>query len=431
MEYLVELIWICIEMICLFFTYKAFFQPRIETKKIIFLLVFSLIAILLVNNIDVFFVYKYPFFKKGFSFVICNAIAIIAFDGLWYNKLLVATMFYFSLGAIDTVSVYGMAALLKVSVADLVWKKWLYTVIVTIGKCILLFISWSLFYFYNKEHIKKPNGKKLSLTFLFPLISIIMLFAIFDSYKTQGDLSISAVIFSFILIISNVVIVYLIDNMDRTAQAEQELAILNQSMALQTENIRSLEKSYRAQRTATHEFKHQLQAIYNLLENEDRSLAKRYIQELQATQTSRIFAVNTKHPIVDAILNEKYRIASENSIDISFKVNDLSNLSINVDAIVVLLSNLLDNAIEACQRLPEGKAIECILLLDESLFLSIRNTSPQVDIHNGMIETTKEPKYEHGFGLIGVRRILNQLGGECVVDYSENWFQFVADIPIS
>ena len=95
----------------------------------------------------------------------------------------------------------------------------------------------------------------------------------------------------------------------------------------------------------------------------------------------------------------------------------------------MLLSNLLDNAIEACVRLPEGRIIECSLVLEGSLLLSVRNTAPSVQIADGRIETTKEPKAEHGFGLTAVARIVQQLQGEYALDYSEPWFQIVAEIP--
>ena len=219
------------------------------------------------------------------------------------------------------------------------------------------------------------------------------------------------------------------ESLDRTAASEKELALLSQSMALQTENVRALEKSYRAQRSASHEFKHQLQVIGDLLEDGNTKEARAYIVQLQGQQTSRLFAANTGNTIVDAILNEKYQRARENGIDISYKVNDLSGLKLSTDALVVVLSNLLENAIEACCRLPEERRIECSLLLEESLFLSIRNTAPPVKIMDGKIETSKENKAEHGFGLPAVQRILKQLKGELVIDYSEPWFQIVAEIP--
>ena len=276
---------------------------------------------------------------------------------------------------------------------------------------------------------RKPSAKRIILTTLFPLISILLLFPIFQSYKIQEDLSLTAVVFSIILLFANASAIYLMDNLDRTAAAEQEVALLNQSMVLQTENYQALEKSYRAQRSASHEYQHQLQVIRALLQDGNTLEAQAYIDKLQGQNTTRIFATNSKHPIIDAVLNEKYQRAKENCIDIQIKVNDLSGLKIHTDALVVLLSNLLDNAIEACLRLPEDRSIKCSLVLEDSFLLSIRNTSIPVQIVDGQIQTTKASKSEHGFGLPAVKRIIEQLNGEYVIDYSASWFQFVADIP--
>lgn len=429
MEYIVSSIWIVLEMLGLFFACKAFLSQRIENR---YTLIYFSIAGALIFSISNFQVLPLDnmYFKKGITFAICFVVSSINFRGSWYSRLITISLYYFGLGAMDTIMIYGTTTFLGIAVADLVWKKWLYTVVVTTGKCLLLFTAWVLCYFRRKKGNPNLSGKRLLLVTLFPFVSIVMLYTVFDSYSSQEDLSISAVVFSMILVVANIAIIYLTVSLERATRAEQEVALLNQSMALQTENIQSLEKSYRAQRTATHEFKHQLQVIHDLLENGDGAEAMSYIEQLQINQTSRIFAVSTNHPIVDAILNEKYRAAKKSQIDINYRVNDLSNLTIGTDAIVVLLSNLLDNAIEACQRFPGDKMIECTLLLEDGLFLSIRNTSLPVSIVDGEIKTVKEPPTEHGFGLAGVRRILKQLNGEYAIDYAGNWFQFVAEVPI-
>lgn len=429
MEYIVSSIWIVLEMLCLLFVCKAFMSQR---KGIKYTLLFFLAAGVMIFSISNFKLLPpdSKYFCKGITFVVCIIVSFITFKGSWYNLLTIISLYYLSLGAMDTMMIYGTASFLGMAVSDLVWKKWLYTVIVTVGKCLLLFAAWVLLNFRSKKSNPKLSNKRLLLAALFPFVSVLMLYTVYDSYRCQDDLSITAVVFSVILVISNIAIIYLMTSLERATRAEQEIAILNQSMALQTENIQSLEKSYRAQRTATHEFKHQLQVVHDLLESGDSTAAMDYIDQLQITHTSRMFAVRTKHPIVDAILNEKYHTAKENAIDINFKVSDLSNLKISTDALVVLLSNLLDNAIEACQRYPADRIIDCTLLLEDNLFLSIRNTSLPVNIINGNIETTKEPRSEHGFGLAGVRRVLKQLNGEYAIDYADNWFQFVTEIPI-
>jgi hypothetical protein len=44
--------------------------------------------------------------------------------------------------------------------------------------------------------------------------------------------------------------------------------------------------------------------------------------------------------------------------------------------------------------------------------------------------TNKSKKREHGYGLPAIRFILEQLHAEYAFDYSDGWFQFVAEIPI-
>lgn len=146
-------------------------------------------------------------------------------------------------------------------------------------------------------------------------------------------------------------------------------------------------------------------------------------------QTTRLFEINSHHPMIDAVLNQKYQLAKEKKIEMQVHVNDLSKVSLPTDAIVVLLSNLVDNAIEASELCSNAQIIHLSFLADSSLFLSIENTSNPVEIINGEIVSTKLPKEEHGYGLANVMRILQDLHAEYTYYYSEGWFRFVAEIP--
>ena len=238
-----------------------------------------------------------------------------------------------------------------------------------------------------------------------------------------------AVVFSIVLAAANVAIIYLIGVMENNTKQLQENALLHQQMDIQTDSIVALERSYRDQRKATHEYKNQLQTIYDLLENEKVADAKAYVGHLQEMQTTRIFIVNSRHPIIDAVLNHKYQTAKEHEIDFQIQVNDLSQISIGTDELVVLLSNLLDNAIEACCRMEGHRAIKCSILYDGALFLSVRNTSNPVTFVGDTIPTSKTPKEEHGFGLSRIQLILKQLKAEFTFSYENGWFEFVTEIP--
>jgi hypothetical protein len=74
--------------------------------------------------------------------------------------------------------------------------------------------------------------------------------------------------------------------------------------------------------------------------------------------------------------------------------------------------------------------IHCRILAEDSLFISIRNTSVPVEIVDNMIATTKKNKQNHRYGLQQVHFILDKQNAEYSFSYEDGWFQFVAEIPI-
>lgn len=112
-----------------------------------------------------------------------------------------------------------------------------------------------------------------------------------------------------------------------------------------------------------------------------------------------------------------------------FDVNDLSTLPLDSTDMIVLLSNLIDNAIEACESYPGHKSIQISAILNCTFLFSIRNTTTPVKIVNDNIKTTKSNPQIHGFGLANVKAILEKYHGDYVMLYENEWFQFTGEIP--
>lgn len=211
-------------------------------------------------------------------------------------------------------------------------------------------------------------------------------------------------------------------------RALEEL-LQRQHIEMQTESINALERNYRQQRRVTHEFEHHLQVLDNLLSNGAIGEAKDYIRQLRSSRSYRTISVNSRHSVIDVILNQKYQTAKESDIKMQLQVNDLSGVTVLTESLVVILSNLLDNAIEACRRLDGYREIDCSVLRDDNLYIAIRNTSNPVQIENGRIATSKGDQWNHGYGLDSVCYLVDKLEGEYTFDYEEGWFHFVAEIP--
>lgn len=426
-ELLFSWVWIGMEAAALYCLGRAFLKRRLSAgMTVLALLLYQGFALVHSNHL----LYRLPLIPEKLIGLLAVALVLaVVFSAPWYGYLAAAAGSFFFFTAVELGLVALASALFGISVEELIWKKAFYAVYVSLMKSVELFLAWGLMRVRTRRGGRGNSRRYGLLAAIFPLISIFLILFLIQNYQDRSDFAAPVVIFSVILILANALALALMESLNRAAEAEKELALQHQSARLQTESFAALERSYRAQRAAGHEFKHRLQVIGNLLREGRTEEAGAYVAQLQEQQTGRILAANTGNPIVDAVLNEKYQRAREEKIDVRYQVNDLSGLRLSADGLVLILANLLDNAIEACCRLSADRQIECSLFLEESLFLSIRNTAPPVEIVDGRIETSKENRAEHGFGLAAVRRIVRQLNGELVLDYSEPWFQVVAEIP--
>ncbi len=217
-------------------------------------------------------------------------------------------------------------------------------------------------------------------------------------------------------------------SMGKQTRQDGDMLLLRQHMEMQQESMAALEQNYRIQRKSAHEFEHHIQVLRDLLDQGEVSAARDYLDRLKKNRSIHVMSVSSNHPFIDVILNQKYQTARENEIKMQIQVNDLSQLTIPTDSLVVVLTNLLDNAIEACRRLDGYREIFCSVLYDDGLYISIRNTSRQVQIRDGKIPTSKQDSLSHGFGLLSVAYVLDKLDAEYTFGYEEGWFHFAAEI---
>ena len=424
MEYVISAIWSALELFC-FILFNGAFLVRKARKKSDIL---AVAAIWIFTS-----VYAYlpinQFLKQLCLPFIYAWISVLLYEGTYVAHVFLAVICYIFVAVIDAFSSYGMCEMLHIDYSTLIWRKLLYTTLITADKLVAVFLAWLLYRFRGKRSWGKWYDKWLLLSVLFPAVSIFVFLMFFYYGPRDGDISISIVIFSVVLMAANIAMLYIISGIEKATEHEQDARLLKQQISLQTENYNALKKNYSVQRKATHEFERHIQVLRDLLDQEEYDSAKDYIRTLQANRTLRIFCVNSSNPVIDVVLNQKHQLAQENAITMHVQVNDLSSISYQTDELVVLLSNLLDNAIEACLRLDGRREILCTILKEDSTYISIRNTSNPVVIVNNEIPTSKPDATEHGFGIPAVKYILERLNAEYTSAYNDGWFQFVAEIP--
>lgn len=425
MEYVISAVWIGLELLFSILFNGSFLSKKSITKQRINAIVVIWLFVCVYANMPI-----NPFVKLFLLVAIYTTISLTLYQGTYVLHICLAIIGYIFPAAIDAITINGMCFLLGISYNTFVWRKMSYITLVTAEKTLVVFMAWLLKCLRKKGSLGKQSNKWILLSVFFPLISAVMLAFLFYSSPRDGDVSLGIVIFAGILIIANVAIIYVINSIEKATEQEQDLRLLRQQISIQAENYNALKKNYSVQRKSTHEFKRHIQTLNDLLEKDEIDAVREYVKQLQRNRTLKIFNISANHPIIDVILNQKYQVAQEMGINMQVHVNDLSSLSLNSDELVVLLSNLLDNAIEACQRNISHPEIFCSIILEDDLYISIRNTTEPVEIVNGTIATTKSNPTEHGFGLPAVKYILEQLHAEYTFDYNDGWFQFAAELQL-
>ena len=424
MEYIISALWFALECVAFFLFASAFLPYRYNRKRTI-LMALCMCTLLLFSQ-------SFPLpalVLRLCALIFGLCLIVFLFKGRLALRLFIGLLDYIIVAAMDAIVLFGASTILRISLDELVWKKGMYTVLVTAGKILSVFLAWLVtrLHPFHKLHPLRP--KWMLLVSFFPLTSLFMLMALFLICRDQRDLTQPVAFFCIFLGIANVAIVYVVSLIEQDTEVKQQNNILSQQMEIQTASILALDKAYRQQRQTTHDFQNHLCTISDLLAQKSYETAAKYVRELSQAQTSRILIVNTHHPIIDAILNQKYQMAVESQIEMRFCINDLSGIQLSASELVVLLSNLLDNAIEACRRIDTERLIRCTILENDGSFLSIRNTSLPVLITEHGIATTKASASEHGYGLPSVCRILDGLHAEYAYNYENGWFQFTAEIP--
>ena len=292
--------------------------------------------------------------------------------------------------------------------------------------------------------LKKHFGKKSTETLpdkiwgrflFFPVFTIITIIAMIMTFQYTKNEVQANVLYSISLglAVMNIFVYFLINDIVTSEAKLHEKEILGLQFKNQIDMYRSISENYEIQKKKSHEFKNHILCIESLLEAHEYDKASKYVGNISNIFIGEKNVINTNHVIINAILNTKYQEAISKNIVFVFKVNDLSKIVIKDEDLVVILANLLNNAIEACEKCEEKKTIKLKFVIEENLIvLSVKNTCSNLIIYSGNeIKTSKKDEPEmHGIGIKNIIQIVEKYNGEYVIKNEDNEFSFSIIIPL-
>ncbi|MCH5267079.1 MAG: GHKL domain-containing protein [Lachnospiraceae bacterium] len=296
-----------------------------------------------------------------------------------------------------------------------------------LSQMVLFFIVLQIRRYFSKNSggmLTEMGWTRFIVLPVFTIISITAMLANFDMADISEQQKSVLLCIALGILAMNIFVFYLIyDIIEREVQITENKMILER-VKNETGMYQQIWENYDLQRKREHEYKSQLSVIATLAQKREFDELNHYLEKFSDEIAHRMDAIDTNNVIVNAILNTKWWEARQKGITFVFKVNDLSNLRIGEEDIVIILSNLLNNAIEACEKC-ENKTLKLKFIKEkEDVIISVINTYGEKPIMSGgKYKTNKKDALRHGFGIRNVKETVEKYGGTCVFKHDEQLFQ--------
>ena len=199
-----------------------------------------------------------------------------------------------------------------------------------------------------------------------------------------------------------------------------------------------LEEQYRQSERLRHDMKNHIIALRALLQNKEWAKMRNYLADMEDQGNIGIGEEVTGNRVIDALLYRKRKLAEEKDIIWECDVRMPKECCIDEFDLCVLFGNILDNAIEACERL------SCSLLHnDESpfvniqskiikkcLLLEIKNSTDLKDMSEIGFTRKNNPE-EHGIGLLNISDIVRRYNGSMKIEMIKGVFIISILLPLN
>lgn len=413
-ENLVSLFAYAIEFIVVYFFLSNLFPRKkrlvllISSGSIMFLFCW-IIFILFSNSILNTFLYACVTFLFGLIFFETRL------KGALFSSLfLTATMM-----AIEFISMNLLSLTTSKDIAAYNENIVIYFLFTILNKTLYLFVSRIAL--LAGLYLKGQKNRHFPIFLLiYPICSMIILYTfwvIAVNYQVASSIEI-VILISSIAIIVSVVLTFVFYS--KTSKEIDELFKVQQDaerIKTDTTYYALLDSQNEILKTITHDEKNHLATIKALANNPE---VNKYIDNISNDIKYHSMFGNTKNKFLDLLLNKYQSICD--SFDIEFVTSiRTANLSfMEAPDMITLISNILDNAVEAAKQSLEKRIDLSINHVNNFDVLTCSNSCDKKPLASGKIlHTTKVAEGFHGFGVKSIKKIAIKYNGEFDWSYNE------------
>lgn len=355
-------------------------------------------------------------------FVLCSWFIAQGFHGDFWQRIFSVSVFQIILVLLEIVISLALQPIEGLSLESLYLTGNILIRLITIGILIVLF-------FISRKRQRIFSHFSIKSVLILLLFSVMSLFFVLFSeyllllldYPSLYLIDCAGIL---LCLFTNILLYYLFSQLSIGEEVKARLALVDLHLSRQKEEQYYKDQTYHEIRKLSHDMNRYLSAIYSLLQqgNVEDAMIELKKRQLEVFENQ---PFDTGYPVLNSVLAYKIQLAQKQNIQPQIFWNLKDSLRINLIDLAVILSNSLDNAIEAASKVTRQKPLVSLTATTNGNYILIEicnNTVTVPQIVNGKIVTTKQDKRLHGLGLASIQRLAQQYDGESFLDYQDGFF---------
>ena len=337
---------------------------------------------------------------------------LIILDGDARRKILPPSVFGMIYGTSSLVNIYILSFFLKIDLHtisnnDLVQTFVLLCKVLFIVPCSLVAIR-----IIKKHSFEQKEWVISSLVFFIDCFGCILVSDISIKSGLYNVNDLMSLVIPMVILVVGVFNSLCVVRLNQHYNYKIESDIIKTKLAGDKDMLEKMEMLYENSRIIRHDMKHYLSVVAGFIQEENYDDAKEFIDDVLGRPIFAPVIYYMGSKMVNAVLNNKQRECEIKGIKFDLRI--VGDIPQGKDIeISVILSNLIDNAIEAEEKVEEKEIIIDMQENKGMYYISIKNK-----IKNSVLErnpylsaSTKKDKKEHGIGMLSIRKMVSEMDG--------------------
>ncbi len=322
---------------------------------------------------------------------------------------------YKALFSFLTANVFGMLNAFLSFLPTLVFQNYLVDSLSN-TLCFILLIVFILKvfrkpYFKILDALEKGWGPFCLVSFL--MLAMIFMLQYYPLPIRDNTQNIPLLVIAYSLMLAFYAIIYLnFENITHYYQLKQDQKLMLMQNEMQKKEYNAIVDKVSAAQIYRHDMRHHIHALHAMLRENRSGEAEKYLGKLSDKLNDTVIEQFCENYTVNAILSFYIHKAREEGIEVTCRANIPTNLKVEEMELVTLFSNVLENAITACEGIADTASKTISIVCRESvgqLHIQVCNSYQGEIKFDG--EYPVSQREGHGFGTRSIAAIAQKHGG--------------------